>query len=84
MAGLAAPVAHAGSPAKVNVRVEAPKRTILDTTLTTTRTKVRKDDDATHTCSGTSAAGALELATGGGWDASGSTASATRSTRSAA
>lgn len=70
MAGLAAPVAHAGKPAKVNVRVEAPNRTIVATTVTTTRTKVAKDDNAAHTCSGTSAAGALEQATGGNWTAS--------------
>ena len=70
VAGLAVPVAHAGSPAKVHVRIEAPTRTLVDTTLTTTRTPVGgKDGDASHTCSGTSAAGAIEQATGGRWTA---------------
>lgn len=70
-ASLMAPVAHAGTPAKVGVRVEAPGKTLADTTLTTTRTQVvGKDGDATHSCSGTSAAGALEQATGGRWKAS--------------
>lgn len=69
VAGLAAPVAHAGSPAKVNVRIEAPTRTLVDATLTTTRTPVSKDGDASHTCAGTSAAGAIEQATGGRWTA---------------
>jgi hypothetical protein len=69
-ASLAAPIAHAGTPARVNVRVEAPKRTIVDTTVTTTRKQVVKDGDESHTCSGTSAAGALEVATGGDWTAS--------------
>ena len=70
-ASLMAPVAHAGTPAKVGVRVEAPGKTLADATLTTTRAKVvGKDGDATHSCSGTSAAGALEQATGGKWTAS--------------
>jgi hypothetical protein len=70
VAGLAAPVAQAGTPAKVSVRVEAPGHTVASTTLTTTRTKVTKDGNAAHTCSGTSVAGALEQATGGKWTAS--------------
>lgn len=68
-ASLAAPVAHAGTPAKVKVRVEAPGRTIVSTTVTTLRQKVVKDGNAAHSCSGTSVAGALELATGGNWTA---------------
>lgn len=64
-ASLAAPVAHAGAPAKVSVRIEAPGKTLADATLTTTRAKVVKD--GTHSCTGTSAAGAIELATRGHW-----------------
>ncbi|HKG40469.1 MAG TPA: hypothetical protein VKB25_15885 [Conexibacter sp.] len=67
-ASLLAPVAHAGSPAKVSVRAEAPGRTLVDATITTTRTAVVKDRDAAHRCTGTSAAGALEQATAGSWD----------------
>src|SRR5215212_5722400 len=66
-ASLVAPVAHAGTPAKVSVRAEAPGRTLVDTTVTTTRRAVVKDSDAAHTCTGTSAAGALEQATAGDW-----------------
>jgi hypothetical protein len=66
-ASLAAPVAQAGTPAKVDVRVEAPGRTIVSTTVTTTHRQVVKDGDPAHACSGTSAAGALELATDGDW-----------------
>jgi hypothetical protein len=69
-ASLIAPIAHAGSPAQVTVRAEAPGRTLVDATLTTTRAKVVKDRDAAHSCTGTSAAGALEQATGGRWTAS--------------
>lgn len=69
-AALVAPLAHAASPAKVSVRVEAPGRTLVDTTLTTARQPVvGKDGDKTHSCTGTSAAGALEVATRGDWDA---------------
>lgn len=69
-ASLAAPAAQAAAPAKVTVRVEAPSRTLVSTTLTTTRAKVVKDGNAAHACTGTSAAGALEQATGGSWKAS--------------
>jgi hypothetical protein len=70
-ASLVAPVAHAGSPAKVSVRAEAPGKTLVDQTLTTTRTAVvGKDGDRAHSCTGTSAAGALEQATAGDWAAS--------------
>lgn len=63
---LAAPVAHAGAPARVSVRVEAPGRTLVDTSLTTTRTSVRPD--GADACSGTSAGGALwQAATAGRW-----------------
>lgn len=69
-ASLLAPVAHAGSPAKVSVRAEAPGRTLVDATITTTRTAVVKDRNAAHSCTGTSAAGALEQASAGNWDGS--------------
>jgi hypothetical protein len=70
-ASLVAPVAHAGSPAKVSVRAEAPGRTLVDATLTTTRTAVvGKDGNRAHSCTGTSAAGALDQATAGSWTAS--------------
>lgn len=70
-ASLAAPVAYAGSPARVSVRVEAPGRTLADTTLLTTTAPVKPD--GTNACSGTSAGGALWQATGrwsGTWYAS--------------
>jgi hypothetical protein len=70
VASFMAPVAQAGSPARVTVRAEAPGRTLVDATLTTTRAKVVKDRDAAHSCTGTSAAGALEQATAGSWTAS--------------
>jgi hypothetical protein len=69
-ASLIPPVAQAGVPATVSVRVEAPGGTIVETTLTTTRAAVVKDGSPAHACSGTSAAGALEQATGGRWTAS--------------
>lgn len=64
-ASLVAPVAHAGSPAKVSVRAEAPGRTLVDATITTTRAQVKPD--GAHVCSGTSAGGALWQATAGNW-----------------
>jgi len=71
MASLMAPVALAGSPARVSVRVEAPGRTLADTTLLTTSAAVKPD--GANACSGTSAGGALWQATGrwsGTWFAS--------------
>lgn len=68
-ASLMAPVAHAGSPARVSVRVEAPGSTLVDAALRTTRSPVVKDWNAAHSCTGTSIAGALEQATAGDWDA---------------
>jgi len=62
---LAAPVAHAGAPARVSVRVEAPDRTLVDTTLTTRRAAVTPD--GANACPGTSAGGALWRATNGAW-----------------
>jgi hypothetical protein len=68
LAALAAPVAFAGAPANVSVRVEGPRGSLASTLLTTDRSPVVKD--GTHRCSGTSAAGALDQATGGKWTAS--------------
>jgi hypothetical protein len=66
---LAAPSVHAaGKPANVTVRVEGPTATLADAQVKTTAAAVKKDGE--HACSGTSAAGALELATKGRWDAS--------------
>jgi len=69
-AALAAPVAlAAGSPARVNVRAEAPGKTLVDRTLTTERGTIVKDGNSAHSCTGTSIAGALDEATAGDWDA---------------
>lgn len=63
-----APVAHAAAPASVTVRVEGSEHTLLaPTTLTTTNAPVDKDGKPADTCTGTSATGALELATSGNW-----------------
>jgi hypothetical protein len=52
--------------ASVTVRVEGDADTLVArTAVTTTTTPVNKD--GSHTCTGTSAAGALEQATGGDW-----------------
>ncbi|MEA2334772.1 MAG: hypothetical protein QOG40_1262 [Solirubrobacteraceae bacterium] len=63
-----AAVAQAAAPASVTVRVEGSERTLLaPTTVTTNAALVVKDGKPADACSGTSAAGALELATSGGW-----------------
>jgi hypothetical protein len=66
---LGAPAALAGTPATVTVRVlgQASNYEALTplTQVTTTTVPVTKDGGS---CSGTSAAGALELATGGDWE----------------
>jgi hypothetical protein len=68
--GLLAGTAHAAGPADVTIRVEGQAQTVLpETALRTTTTPVRKDSDPTHTCPGTTAAGALERATAGDWTA---------------
>jgi hypothetical protein len=60
--------ALAGSPAPVTVRVEGAAETVLPPTqVTTTTAPVEKEG---HSCSGTSAAGALQLATSGNWGGS--------------
>lgn len=65
---LAAPLAQAaGKPADVTVRVEGPSATLAAAQVRTLARPVVKDGE--HGCSGTSAAGALELATKGRWTA---------------
>jgi hypothetical protein len=65
---LAASPALAAGPAAVTVRVEGAADTLIPrTALTTTTAPVNKDGVAGHDCSGTSAAGALEQASGGDW-----------------
>ncbi|MHB8235283.1 MAG: hypothetical protein ACYDHT_11585 [Solirubrobacteraceae bacterium] len=66
-----APLAHAAAPATVTVHVEGASSTLLaPTTVTTTTAPVEKDGNSAHTCTGTSAAGALEQATSGSWGGS--------------
>lgn len=58
----------AGSPAEVTVRVEGLTETkVLPTLVTTTTASVVKDGNSSDACPGTSAIGALELATAGNW-----------------
>lgn len=58
----------AGTPASVTVRAEGVSETKLPPTqVTTDATPVVKDGNSEHSCSGFSAAGALDLATGGEW-----------------
>jgi hypothetical protein len=66
----AAPALAAG-PANVTVRVEGKDRTLVEQVrLATTTTPVNKSGKEGESCSGTSVAGALELATGGDWSGS--------------
>jgi hypothetical protein len=59
----------AAGPATVTVRVEGLTETKLPPTeVTTSAAPVVKDGNPEHACSGTSAVGALQLATGGNWD----------------
>lgn len=63
-----APAASAGTPSNVSVRVEGLTSTVLPrTAVTTTTAPVSKDGDPAHSCPGTTAVGALELATAGDW-----------------
>src|SRR4029077_11819372 len=63
------PSALAAGPATVTVRVEGPSETLVPSTqVTTTTTPVVKDGNPADSCTGTSAAGALQLATGGNWN----------------
>ncbi len=60
--------AHAAAPATVTVHIEGVEKTLLAPTgVTTTTAAVEKDGNSAHTCTGTSAAGALEQATSGNW-----------------
>jgi hypothetical protein len=60
--------ALAGGPATVTVRVEGLAETkLLPTSVTTTTTPVSKAESPGNTCPGTSALGALQLATSGNW-----------------
>jgi hypothetical protein len=60
--------ALAGEPATVTVRVEGASMTLLaPTRVTTTTTPVVKNGNPADSCAGTSAFGALEVATAGDW-----------------
>jgi hypothetical protein len=60
--------AFAAGPADVTVRVEGVEQTLVPRTpVTTTAAPVNKSGNEGETCTGTSAAGALEIATGGDW-----------------
>lgn len=64
-----ASLANAAAPASVTVRVEGASQTLLAaTSVTTNGVAVEKDGNAEHTCSGASAAGALQQATSGNWN----------------
>ena len=68
LGALAPAAAFAAGPAGVTVRVEGTSDTLLARTpVQTTTTPVVKDGNPAHSCSGTSVAGALELATSGNW-----------------
>jgi hypothetical protein len=67
--GLVATTAHAAGPADVTVRVEGATQTLASGPVRTTTKPVVKDGNASHSCTGTSAAGALEAATAGDWTA---------------
>ncbi|MBA3328511.1 MAG: hypothetical protein H0T43_09445, partial [Solirubrobacterales bacterium] len=63
---LAAPAQAA--PANVKLRAEGTSTTLVPRTVLRTDTRtVNKDGQAGHDCTGTSAAGALEIATAGDW-----------------
>jgi hypothetical protein len=64
-----APSALASGPATVTVRAYGAdgQTVIANRTVTTTETHVYGENSAEHTCSGTSAAGALQQATNGEW-----------------
>jgi hypothetical protein len=65
---IAPALAFAGGPATVTVRVEGLTETkLLPSTVTTTATPVFKGENAAQSCPGTSALGALQLATAGNW-----------------
>lgn len=65
------PAASAAAPANVRLRAEGTVQTLVPrTALRTDNRVVNKDGVAGHDCSGTSAAGALEIATAGNWTGS--------------
>jgi hypothetical protein len=65
---IGASTASASGPATASVRIEGLSETKLAATqVTTTTAPVVKDGKPADACPGTSAAGALELATGGNW-----------------
>lgn len=65
---LALPGGALAGPATVSVRAEGDTATVLPRTVVTTNTTpVAKDGDPAHSCSGTAAIGALELASSGDW-----------------
>lgn len=65
---LLASAAQAAGPATVTVRVEGLTETLVPPAVVTTTTEpVVKDGIPGHSCPGTSALGALQLATGGNW-----------------
>jgi len=73
LAALTLPAAAgaAGEPATVTVRVEGAAQTLLPpTTVTTNTTPVTNDGNQAHSCPGTDAIGALQLATNGDWSGS--------------
>ncbi|HEV7804939.1 MAG TPA: hypothetical protein VGO80_03915 [Solirubrobacteraceae bacterium] len=60
--------ADAAAPANVSVRVEGAAKTLVErTTIRTDARTVNKDGVAGHDCTGTSVAGALEIAAAGNW-----------------
>ena len=63
-----ASAAHAAGPVSVVVRVEGTNQTLVPPTeVTTTAAPLVKDGNPEHSCPGTSALGALQLATDGNW-----------------
>jgi hypothetical protein len=61
--------AEAAAAPTVSLRVEGADHTLISrTTVTTNTAPVVKDGTDAHSCTGDSAAGALELASGGAWD----------------
>nr|MBA3749041.1 hypothetical protein [Solirubrobacterales bacterium] len=63
--------ALAAGPANVRIRVEGTAATLVERTALRTDTRtINKDGVAGHDCPGTSVAGALEIATAGGWSGS--------------
>lgn len=67
---LAAASPALAAPARVHIRVEGQKKTLVsERTVRTQRASFTKDGNPAHTCSGTSGGGALQVATHGAWGA---------------